>query len=532
MYGYRHDDVVVTLPAIEVSDIIIDNREVNTSKQNTSPNRKPVSTCLPGYVYGLADPKPDIAYNEFLKRGISYRLGRPIPNPTIPNFEARLTAFVERFFAEQIHEFCEFDEELNFEEWLEETSYPEWRKNELRAIWDSIIDLENPDNFKVKVFGKDEFYFDAYKFMRAINARKDHAKCIFGPMTKKWEKIIYKHPAFVKKVPVSERPKYINDMLKEAGATYMTIDWTSFEGHCRPVIFRALEYAIYKMLIGNCQFQKYITELFERVVSGVNHIENFYFYCRMLARRMSGEMTTSLGNGLINLIMTLFVFEVNGIADPKGGVEGDDGVWRFINQRLPTVEMFREAGCLVKLDFFENIEDAGFCGNIFADGVFDVITNPYKQLAHFGWADVKYFNSRPSKKKALSRAKALSMLFQYPGCPVLAPFAKKVLDLTRGVDVRGVLDSFDSYHRHIIEDALKANLKELYAHQIDTRSRICMEENFGLPVDVQILIEKDIESMTLNGFFSDTLLLFSPRWQEHFWSHYVEENGQPVVFTP
>jgi hypothetical protein len=431
----------------------------------------------------------------------------------------RLTEFVARLIKDEFNFHLDFDEELDFEEWLASTNYPEWRKNELRKAKEEITFIEDPKNFMVKVFMKDESYPE-FKHSRGIYARADAAKVIFGPLIKKFENLVYKHPAFIKHVPVKDRPDYIKSRLFRSGANYVAADWTSFEGHLRPDIYDAIERQFYEHFIGACGFQKYILDIFSRVISGVNHLENKYFYAQCLARRMSGEMNTSLGNGLMNYAMIKFVAHVNDVALDLGVVEGDDSLFSCVG-RLPTREMFLEAGCLVKVETFPDISTAGFCGNIFHPDVGDILTDPIKALCNAGWGNVKYLNSRKSKKMALMRAKALSMLYQYPGCPIVSAYAKRMLYLTRSVDIRCVLDSFDSYHRHIIDEAMNANLGALLAHPIADLSRDLMSDHFGITVSEQLKIESDISVMTDN-LYSETLISIAPEVKFRFWDDYIE----------
>lgn len=519
MFGYRHLDDIINLPRPDPSGIILTSKNKDRSAHNQHRVRRVVSTCLPTYVHGIANPKPDLGYVKMLEEGVKYRLGRRLPPVVDPMMFVRLRAFVADLIKKEFDFRIEYDNELDFEEWLADTNYPEWRKKELREVRAAIIHMEDPRNFLVKVFGKDEHYVD-FKHERGIYARDDCAKVIFGPLIKKFEKKVYEHPAFIKHVPVNYRPHYIEQLLSRPGAIYVATDYTSFENHISAGIMECIEFQLYDYLVGNCGFQSYILELFKNVVSGINHLVNKFFDAQLVAHRMSGEMTTSLGNGFANYCLMRFCCHEQGITPIAGVVEGDDALFSFIG-KIPTSEAFRRMGCLIKLDYYYDISEAGFCGNIFDPDVLDIITDPFKQLGNFGWTDRKYINSSKKKKMALLRVKALSMLYQYPGCPIIAPFAKRVLFLTRSYDVRHVRLS-DNYKQEQLDKMKKeTDLQTLLDKQIDPRSRDLMNRQYGIPSSAQLTIEAEIEAMELGAFKSETLLALSPSYALKYWDHYI-----------
>lgn len=519
MFGYRHLDDIINLPRPDPSGLILTSKNKDRSAQNQHRVRRVVSTCLPTYVHGIANPKPDLGYVRMLEEGVRYRLGRRLPPVVDPTMFIRLSAYVRDLIKKEFDFRIDFDNELDFEEWLADTNYPEWRKKELREVRDGIMSLEDPKNFLVKVFGKDEHYVD-FKHERGIYARDDCAKVIFGPLIKKFEKKVYSHPAFIKHVPVKDRPKYIEEMLARPGAVYVATDYTSFENHISAGIMETIEFQLYDYLIGNCGFQSYILNLFKRVVSGINQLVNRFFDAQIIAHRMSGEMTTSLGNGFVNYCLMRFCCHEQGIEPIAGVVEGDDALFSFLGA-WPTAAAFRRMGCLIKLDYYYDISEAGFCGNIFDPDVLDIVTDPYKQLGNFGWTDRKYINASKKKKMALLRIKALSLIYQYPGCPIIAPFAKRVLFLTRSYDVRHVRLS-DSYKQELLDRALKVTpLQTLLEKQIDLRSRDLMNRQYGIPISAQLTIESEIAKMELGAFKSETLMALAPNYALKFWDHYI-----------
>jgi hypothetical protein len=63
----------------------------------------------------------------------------------------------------------------------------------------------------------------------------------------------------------------------------------------------------------------------------------------------------------------------------------------------------------------------------------DAITDPGKVLLSFGWTSRQYLQASDLTMRALIRAKALSLRFLYPCCPVLTAFFNRMIYLTRDV---------------------------------------------------------------------------------------------------
>lgn len=474
--------------------------------------RRAQACTLPVYLAGGVYPHPDCNWPRMLRSGAEYRAGRRLPNISLENFWERFQKFVEEHILPEFNgEHVEYDEQIDFEEWLSKTNYPEWRKNELRKTHDSIVDVKDKNNFIVKLFMKDEFY-PAFKHGRGIYARVDEAKVIFGPVIKKIEEIVYEHPAFIKHVPVDKRPEYIYTRLFGPGFKYLATDYTSFEAHMSELMFRQIEYFVYCKLVGKSNSRMYeILGLMEDVVSGRNIIKNRYFSGYINARRMSGEMTTSLGNGLVNYCLMKFACYLQNI-DTVGVVEGDDGLFRVDQSVQFDAEVFRSMGCLVKLDVHNQLETAGFCQNVFDINERVNIVDPIKILCNFGWCQTKYLKASQKTKMRLLRVKALSMLFQCGGCPIVHVLAKRLLFLTRSYNLGTLLDkSLSGFWERSLKAGIEAmNVREKLDIEITMASRMLMAEKFGISINSQLLIESRISNWELGPNASAIILAHVP----------------------
>lgn len=457
-------------------------------------------------------PHPDCNWPEMLRDGTSYRAGRRLPPITIPNFWNRFQQFVHDFILPEFKkEFVEMDEHLDLEEWLALTHYPDWRKDELREEWKKLMRINDRRNFIVKLFMKDEHY-DAFKHGRGIYARIDAAKIIFGPLVKKIEQIVYKHTSFIKHVSVEDRPKYIFEKLFGPGKKYFATDFSSMEAHFTPEMYSYIEYFIYRsFLLPGDNYQNLILNLMEIVVSGTNVIKNKFFNGEIDARRMSGEMTTSLGNGLINYCLIKFYAHLRGV-EVDCVVEGDDGLVSVPADFDCDPAMFRAMGCIIKLEVHENLETAGFCQNYFDSVSFRNIVDPRKIISNLGWTKQRYIRAKYTTKMQLLRAKALSLLYQTPGCPVVHVLATKILQLTSGYNMgKAASKLFSSYwHSDMWTNILSMDLNEKLNTPILESSRLVMMEKFNIPIPTQLKIEKEIRDWKLGSNTSATMLALMP----------------------
>ena len=246
------------------------------------------------------------------------------------------------------------DTDVSFETFLASTPYTLSRKAELaREHFENTDDPCSRQSAKVKGFIKDESYGE-YKHARWINSRSDVFKCHYGPWIKAIENEVYKHRSFIKHIPVSDRATYILELLGEEGPYYET-DYTAFESHFTGQVMRVLEFNLFEYMTQHIPGHKEFMRMNFKVVGKDNFIgsHNMKF---SVQSRMSGEMSTSLGNGFSNLMVMLLVAKLKGCSDVEGVVEGDDGLFT-LKGAAPEQADFAELGFLIKLEEFTHIND-------------------------------------------------------------------------------------------------------------------------------------------------------------------------------
>lgn len=471
-----------------------------------------------------------------------------MPTPTC-NFFPELKKFVRNLLESRCVPQFPQDLDLSVNTWLNFTKYPLWRKQELLLENERLICLDDRrdppkhvrgvkgelKNFGVGTFIKDETYPD-YKHSRLINAGSDARKLFCGPLVRYMEKYTTDteyFPEFVKHVPVSQRGKYVMDRLFREGHIYVATDYSSFESHFTRELMDAVEFTLYEYYAENCPKAKKIVNTMREFCLGTNELDASAYQGWVEATRMSGEMTTSLGNGFTNLCLMLFVCHKRNISNPVGVVEGDDGLFSFHQDNSPTTQDFTDLGCKIKLDTYERVSEASFCGLVFDETDQTVITDPLDILTSIGWANVSYHNSRYTKRNSLIRAKALSALYQYPACPIVSDLARFILRRTRSHDVRNIIEGkgLSMWERGQLRAASEAGKFWDVIQPIGLGTRQLVETLYGIPICDQLSIERQLREMhpDTNELYFEELESLIPESWKHYHDNYVLKDNSSTM---
>lgn len=507
--------------------------------------RRPVARSTGCPLRGALLPHADDNDPESLEDGYNKRMGAVLP-PVLPFIRKGFLRGLKRHVKKMIRKFgfkpIRVDKIWDMEEYLSHTNYPEWRKEELRKYKDEITYLLERNehgeliHFIIKLFMKDEHYVD-YKYPRGIYAREDAAKLTFGPWFKMMEDIVYSRKEFIKHVPVKNRPNFIMRKLYREGARYVATDYSSYEAHFAAVLMESCEFVLYKFLLSEVSGGMEVYEVMREVLQGKNKIVNKFIRGVVKARRMSGEMNTSLGNGWSNLMFMTYISKLNGCKILGGVVEGDDGLFSF-SGKCPTTEDFTKYGFSIKLEVYTDLAKAGFCGQLFDVQDLQVVTDPRKVTALFGWTSGKYFKSRRGKLLTLLRCKALSMAHQYPGCPIIGALAQYGLRMTRSYDVRQFIARRRDLSLYEYERLMEAvNDKDALIYvEPGEGTRLLFEELYDISVEEQIEIENYLNGLNVLQPLEIPLLMEScPSSWQHYWDEYVQpyipSEYERTVFT-
>lgn len=385
---------------------------------------------------------------------------------------------------------------MTTESWLDGTSFNEARKNELREA-----DLANrggppPTGVaqKVAAFVKTEFYC-ALKHCRWIASRCDRFKVFAGPAAKTIESVVYEMPEFIKHTPVPERPEKVKS-LRQAGRRYYMTDFTAFESHFVPEVMICCECAFYSHILQNWRgLPNMIATL-----TGKNKLSTPLGVKGVLyGRRMSGEMFTSVGNGISNLMLAKFLAHKQG-KDLHGFVEGDDGL--FATDAVLTKEMYLKLGFTIKIVEVDDpctcipstpdVEPGSmaFCGLIFSgDGT---ILKDYKKFFQgFGWTS-SFITAGDKMMMQLLRCKALSACYETPQCPIVGALARYALAQTRGVVVSDAVKNQWKKDHWTTRDVDLPDERHVPVFGPSYYARDLYARVFGVPESLQIKVEAAI----------------------------------------
>lgn len=437
-------------------------------------------------------PHPDLKCRDSAVAGVCKRFGRKPPEPDHAKIK-RFGSFVESWLKNNLTPLSP-ETDVSFDTWIEKTPYSLARKNQLRETFKDLGNIHDPAYAACKSFIKDEFYAD-YKYPRGINSRTDSMKVVLGPWFKVIEEVLFKMHYFIKKIPVADRPNYIKEKLARNGSIYLASDYTSFEALFTSELMHACEFKLYKYMTQFIPNHDEFWRLLDEVLGGTNLCKYKNFDVEIDATRMSGEMCTSLGNGFSNLMFILFIcFELGSEVD--GVVEGDDGLFA-IKGPVPTESDFESLGLRVKLEVHEELSEASFCGLIFDDNDLINVTDPIAELATFGWGTSRYACAKRTKLLSLLRCKGLSLIHQYPGCPIIQELGLYSLRVTRGIDVRTYIESthVSLWEKEQLLAALRDERKLMdKVRPPPFRTRLLMEKKYGVTVDQQRRIEDMLRS--------------------------------------
>lgn len=419
------------------------------------------------------------------------------------------------------------DSDLSVGTWLKKTNYPNYRKEELLEVSESHEKLTMKDRV-VSSHIKHEPYVEP-KYARGIYSRSDFFKTYFGPACGKVGRRFFKLKWFIKKYSAMGKLDRMRELFDNEFVKCFTNDFTAFESTMRRT-FMAIEVFFFAHCFQNLSN---FDDLVEEVMSfkmGTNTMKFNWFIVKLLAKRYSGEMDTSLCNGLINWLLMTFLLRESGhpprfyLEDFPPQIEGDDSLGVYIHPLDTTI--LSRLGAKAKVMVFDKYYDASFCGMIFSDECDAIIRNPITCMLDFGYCHYKYRFSNSRSKSKLLKAKSLSLLCSYPGCPIVKELALYGLRVTASVGNRHSLAfvlkrTSDVYQRSLIGKLFGEDFERWAAQPVEMSTRCQMEKIFGISVDDQLLIEQVLkEKKDISPICSELLLSYCTDWQQRYFQDF------------
>lgn len=465
-----------------------------------------VSKTLPTVLYGAALWKPKL--DRYSVEGcLRKRLFHKIHGYSHRMLK-RLRWFVRRWCKQNLQKLTHLK---TFEEWLEETNYSKKRKDELREIYYSSV-LADVFSAPVKIHVKDEFYGEP-KFPRMISSRDDVAKCYLGPIFSSIEDVLYPLPFFVKGLTDAERVHKLNDLFGTRDV-YVT-DYSAFETHFTPDLMYACEYQVYKYLLSDFPDALKLVQ----VIMHKNRLQGKMATGSLEGVRMSGEMNTSLGNGISNYLLMHFMAEEEGFKILNCVVEGDDGLFE-IRGTAPTPELAKNKyGLELKIQPAKPYS-ASFCGCIYNPVTLTNFGHVLDHLASFGWLGRRHISLSERKQRELIMSRVYSFNASFPGVPLIWKVCQLCIKHYGRVPYVRCLKYLDRWRT--TQSHLRLT-EEVVEPLIDDRSYF--SELSGISIDEQYVIEKDFEK-SFPLLYSETLLDHVPRSFIDAWNSNVFETGR------
>lgn len=495
LYGYRYSE-------LNPEDLKIDKENIKKDLKIKGCKitelddmvRTPMTRTLPIY-FNYAQPTPDQNHQATIVTGLLKRTGtKP---PTGSSIVQAAVKYFTRSFCEQHFKRLELGD-VDYTEWIANTPYSKARKDQLTATW---LNHENqdprvvPKGDQVESFIKFEFYPE-FKAPRVINARSDYFKNYSGPLFDAIGKQVFELPFFIKTVAVVERPDDIMQGIWDLVSKILNCDASAYESHFIDEILESLEFELYDYMTESVPEYAQKMSVIKEVLKGDQKLCFKNIIAQIHATRMSGEMNTSLGNGFSTLILNLFFAWLRNV-EVKLRAEGDDNLsaWQ-VEDLAPTAEDWKELGWIMKVEEPKDACRASFCGNVFTPNDRIVVTDPRATLAKFGWVDKKYIQASEQLLMQLLRAKGLSLVHQYNGCPILSRLGRKIVELTNHIRIRkSVVNNMELYKRELFNQYLSTPMPDEIIPPGDTR--LLVEELYNISVEDQLAIEAALEHLSL-----------------------------------
>lgn len=474
-----------------------------------------VAASLGVHVLGLALPAPSTSDCITQAMGARKRFASAVP-PFVPKMQRAFRSFV-RMWLQRNMAVLPSDTDYTVEHWLSRAPYSQARKDELLASWNACNRTISRRHYRNKMFTKHEDY-TTWKQARCINSRTDQFKCLTGPYFHAIEQLLFRTKNFIKFVPVRGRPRFIRDRLQSTSDYYACTDHSAFESHMTPEVLKACEFQLYRHVLGQAG-RPVLGHIFH-ALAGTNTCVSRGCTVTLKGARMSGDMCTSLGNGFTNM-MTMFFMCSQKHLECDGIFEGDDGITRISGklEDLPTVDDFKAIGMDLKLKYVSDLASADFCGLVSHPKVLENLADPNELLVKFGWTMSTYMHSKPAMRLRLLRAKAYSLAFELPHCPIAAALASYALRVTTGVKPLFQTDHSSKWWEQQLlsfEGSGFGRLRKLFTElhrEIPIESREVVRREFNVPIAHQLKVEAYLNSLhTLTPLPTWVVHSFDPSW--------------------
>lgn len=447
---------------------------------------------------------PDLSDPLYFKDSIWHRYARPpnqLPGNPYPwvfgDFGTFMDRFLEKYFSP-----VPSDGWLSFEQWLSSTSYSRAYKEQLVTVRETLRKkggINKEELLTYNCFPKDEPYMKPLDgqdtFVRLIMGPTDATKVVYGPFVKSVEKHLPNTDAFkwfVKGMTVQERATKLEKIFGDTVGPYLATDYSNFECSFTYRFQEQCEQKFFNHMAEHHKDKNNLMAMMTLSLGSPKKVKSALGRCEMTVRnkRLSGDMWTSVSNGISNLALCAFLhFRVGGwkaVDEMKAVFEGDDGL--ILKRPGLQWNLVEALGFYLKIDEHDSYRDAKFC-QLLLDS--DGVPQPdiRRVLARLPWSRQKDAKTSDRYKKELLAARLMSLLAQFPNSPIVSPFAHTVLDKVGWLT--------DERHKTLAgrEGWEGKKLAPLVRRKPDITSaaRECIERTQDIPIWYQLEVERLLE---------------------------------------
>lgn len=460
------------------------------------------------HVPGYCVPHPDTSDIVTMFNGAVARMGKDETSPVDPILQPDpvILADFDGYVKTKVMDFkpLPLGLDMSAENWINNLShnYSEKKKKDLLRVAAELPSTRTLFHKRHGAYFAKAEGMPKMKHSRGICSPEDAIKCRLGAAAHYMEDYVYSNGHgwkvhFIKHVPVWNRPRYILDLLRMVGGGVMATDYSNFEcSHSREVMI-AGELQVYKRLLLNYpdvyrDFAMICTTNIMRNKQGLT--------LKIIGRRCSGDMVTSLGNGVVNALLIMYLNDRTEAGLVGAVVEGDDSLMSLPKPLDFTLAI--KLGFVVKKVSSDSIGRAGFCGLIFDEEDLVNIVNPFERLASVGWTGSNAKHGGSKVMLELAKANFMSLLAEASRCPVLGAVALCVVCCLHGSVARYVKDWWvDGYILNHKRPGTLDDIREMGVPlgEVPQRTRILFEACYGVTVAEQLRIEQWCKTAFLDG---------------------------------
>jgi len=306
---------------------------------------------------------------------------------------------------------------MDFEKWVKR--YPPVRQEQLRAGREKALQsgLLRKKDARVGNFIKVETTTNATD-PRNISPREDEFMSVVGPYIAAVEKHAHHARFLVKGMNLAKRNAKMSPLL--AKKRFIEIDYARFD----MTINRSM-LEVERTLMTSTFPRTVFPELHEAYdlmmqTTGTSSLGTRY---TKLGGRNSGDLTTSIGNGLLNRFAVWMCLRKLPPSSWVSFHEGDDGIigvdTDLLNQVVDNLQFLWTVGFQPKMDVYNHIVQTSFCGRFLVDtpGGLESYCDPLRTLSKI------HTTCAMGDARELMCAKTLSYAFTDGTTPMVGPYS-------------------------------------------------------------------------------------------------------------